>query len=322
MPRSRLPLRWARAPPDRRIRPPGPSTTAQEHRRMHTTSLTPYARLPHAHAQRHVLHSTVDAFGSAHWLLTDRAPGDNPYDATVVTVDAGRIEETRLSAVTARYPMLDALPDGGFVVADARRRGGGDHVQVFDPLGRPSWSFAVGDGIEHLLADETGDLWLGYFDEGVFGDDPLSHAGLRRWSSTGEALWELPRSTADGCMADCYALNTWQGEAWAYYYTDFPLVRVRGDGSVRVWDSPVAGARATAVHSGGVAFFGGYGQEKDRLVLCTLTERTAAPYLYSTLVRPDGAPVGSRRVLARGPRLYVQAEPYTAWETWDLAAAA
>ncbi|UYQ65698.1 hypothetical protein [Streptomyces peucetius] len=288
----------------------------------HTTSLTLYARLPRAHAQQHVLHSTVDAFGRAHWLLSGASRSEGtPYDAMVVTVDDGRVQETHLSAVTARHPLLDALPDGGFVVADARRRGRADHVQIFDTLGRTSWAFAVGDGIEHLLADESGDLWVGYFDEGVFGDDALGHAGLRRWSSTGEPLWELPPSTAGGCMADCYALNVHRGEAWAYYYTDFPLVRVRADGSVRVWDSPVAGAKATAVHSGAVAFFGGYGQEQDRLVLCTPAERTAAPYLHSTLVRPDGSPVGRRRVVARGSRLFVQADPYTAWEVWDLAAA-
>ncbi|GGW23946.1 hypothetical protein [Streptomyces xantholiticus] len=289
---------------------------------MHITPLVPYARLPRARsgARQEILHSTVDAFGRAHWLLAERRGNGGPYDASVVTVDDGRVEETRLSAVTARYPMLDALPDGGFVVADARRRGRADHVQIFDALGRASWSFAVGDAIEHLLADESGDLWVGYFDEGVFGDDPLSEAGVRSWSPTGESLWELPPSTPGGCVADCYALNTHQGTTWAYYYTDFPLVRVRGDGSVRVWDSPVPGAKATAVHDGGVAFFGGYGQEKDRLVLCTLAERTAAPYLHSTLVRSDGSPVGRRRVLARGPRLYVQAEPYTTWEMWDLGA--
>jgi hypothetical protein len=267
------------------------------------------------------MHSTVDAFGRAHWLLTDGAPGDNPYDATVVTVDAGRIEETRLSAVTARYPMLDALPDGGFVVADARRQGEADHVQVFDALGRTSWSFAVGDGIEHLLADETGDLWVGYFFEGVVGD-PLSHAGVRRWSATGEPLWELPASTAPGGIDDCYALNTCaHGEAWACYMRGFPLVRVRRDGSVRVWESPVAGVTATAVHDGCVAYFGSY-DRWDGLVLCTLSESAAVPYLHGTLVCSDGSPVGRGRRLARGPRLYVQAEPFTAWEMWDLSAAA
>ncbi|MER6614338.1 hypothetical protein [Streptomyces xantholiticus] len=290
---------------------------------MHITPLVPYARLPRARsgARQEILHSTVDAFGRAHWLLAERRGNGGPYDATVVTVDDGRFEETRLSAVTAQYPALDALPDGGFVVADCRRpRGDDDHVQVFDALGRTSWTFTVGDAIQHLLADESGDLWVGYFDEGVFGD-PLSYAGVRRWSATGEPLWELPASTPGGRMADCYALNAHRGEAWVCYMEGFPLVRIRRDGTVRVWESPVRGTAATVVHDGRVAYFASY-DHRDGLVLCTLSETAAVPYLLSTLVHSDGSTIGRQRRLARGSRLYVQAEPYTAWEMWDLAAAA
>ncbi|MEU0391460.1 hypothetical protein ABZ208_01480 [Streptomyces sp. NPDC006208] len=287
---------------------------------METTSLTPYARLPRAHARRTILSSTVDAFGQAHWLLAGPERG-LVYDALVVTVDDGRVHETRLSAVTARHPHMDALPDGGFVVADARRRGNADHVQVFDALGRPSWSFAVGDGIEHLLADESGDLWVGHFDEGVFGDDPLSSPGLRCWSPTGEAVWTLKPASEVEYVADCYALNVHARTAWAYPYTEFPLLRIRAGRPVTVWTTPVSGASAIAVHGRGVALFGGYGGDSDRLVLCTLTKTSAEPYLHGTLVRPDGSAIGRRRVVGRGPRIYVQAEPYTAWEVWDLSTA-
>src|ERR1041385_5281668 len=87
---------------------------------MQKTALVPYAHLPHAHHDRHVLTSTVDVFGTAHWLLADRVPqpGDavRPFDALVVSVDPdGNAEHTELSAVRARWPHLDRLPDGGFV---------------------------------------------------------------------------------------------------------------------------------------------------------------------------------------------------------------
>ncbi|MEU0371237.1 hypothetical protein ABZ070_13410 [Streptomyces sp. NPDC006283] len=285
---------------------------------METLSLVPYVRLPRAYAQREILHSTVDTFGRAHWLLGDR-PARAPYDALVVTVDDGQVQETHLSAVTARHPMLDALPDGGFVVADARRRGDADHVQVFGALGRHSWSFAVGDALEHLLTDESGDLWVGYFDEGVFGGDPLSEPGLRRWSSSGEALWEMKPASGIEYVADCYALNVDKGTAWACPYTEWPLLEIRENGSVTVRSTPVAGARALAVHGGGAALFGGYEDDVDRLVLCTLTGTAAEPYATTTLVRPDGTAVGRRRVVGRGPRIYVQPEPCTAWEVWDLS---
>lgn len=74
--------------------------------------------------------------------------------------------ETRLSAVQLNCPAVDALPDGGFVLADSRSTIDQQHVQVFDALGRSSWTFRTGDAIAHLIADEAGDLWVGYFDEG------------------------------------------------------------------------------------------------------------------------------------------------------------
>ncbi|MGP3938480.1 MULTISPECIES: hypothetical protein [Streptomyces] len=60
---------------------------------MQKTALIPYAHLPRAHHDRHVLASTVDVFGAAHWLLAERGPqpgGDAlPFDALVVSVDPG-----------------------------------------------------------------------------------------------------------------------------------------------------------------------------------------------------------------------------------------
>lgn len=134
---------------------------------MQKTALTPYAHIPRAHHNLHVLTSTVDVFGAAHWLLGEHAPqpgGDvPPFDALVVSVHpGGSVELTELSAVRARWPRLDRLPDGGFVVAAsrARRYEDSNQVQVFDALGRETSSFSVGDAIEHLLVDEAGHIWV------------------------------------------------------------------------------------------------------------------------------------------------------------------
>ncbi|MEV7559667.1 hypothetical protein [Streptomyces sp. NPDC089795] len=147
-------------------------TTGRDHaaasesrsRPVRGTALVPHARLPGAHHDRHVLTSTVDVFGTAHWLLAERAPERGgelpPFDALVVSVHpGGAVERTELSGLRARWPHLDRLPDGGFVVAAsrARRYEDGDQVQVFDALGRETRSFSVGDA--------TGTVWAGHFDE-------------------------------------------------------------------------------------------------------------------------------------------------------------
>ncbi|GAA3543715.1 hypothetical protein [Streptomyces osmaniensis] len=287
---------------------------------MQKTALIPYAHLPKAHHHRHVLTSTVDVFGAAHWLLAERAPqpgGDvPPFDALAVSVHpAGDVEVTELSAVRARWPHLDRLPDGGFVVAASRTRRNeeANQVQVFDALGRETSTFSVGDAIEQLLVDEGGYIWVGHFDE--------NPAGIRRWSATGQLAWTSDDARIPG-LFDCYALNVSGTAAWACPYTDFPLVEIRPDRpgrTVVVRANRVRGAHAVAVHGDRVAFFGGYGEERDRLAHGELTETTAESTGVDMLTLPDGTAPGRRRVVGRGSRIYVQAEPFTAWGVFDIS---
>ncbi|MEW2347413.1 hypothetical protein AB0904_07060 [Streptomyces sp. NPDC006684] len=282
---------------------------------MQKTALVPYAHLPRAHHAHHVLTSTIDVFGTAHWLLADRAPqpgGDAlPFDALVVSVHpGGDVELTELSPVRTRWPHLDRLPDGGFVVAASRAHRYENQVQVFDALGREASSFSVGDAIEHMLVDEAGHIWVGHFDE--------NPAGIRRWSPTGHIYWTSDGASIPG-LFDCYALNVSGTTAWACTYTDFPLVEIRPDRPVRVWPNQVRGAKAVAIHGKRVAFYGGYGEEVDRLTRGELTEASVEPTDVGLLTLPDGHLPGRRRAVSRGRRIYVQAEPFTGWGLVDLS---
>ncbi|WP_411077809.1 hypothetical protein [Streptomyces sp. cmx-10-25] len=277
---------------------------------MHEIALVPHARLPRAYHDRHVLGSTVDAFGAAHWLLAERAPGRGasaePYDALVVSVTDGAVETTELSGVRARWPELDRLPDGRFVVASARCDGdGGSQVQVFDRLGREYGAFSVGDAIQHLLVDEAGDLRVGHFDE-----NPL---GIRRWSATGELLWASEDDPGIGWILDCYALNVSGTAVWACPYVDFPLLEIRPGQDARRRTGIVGGADSPAVHGERVAFL-----DHGRIVHGEMTGSSVERRDVALLTRPEGGPVGRRRVASRGSRIYVGYGPLAEWGVFDL----
>ncbi|MER7664037.1 MULTISPECIES: hypothetical protein [unclassified Streptomyces] len=284
---------------------------------MVATALTPYARLPRAHARLHVLHSTVDAAGRAHWLLAgrpevpdgvpvnhaDSASADHgnriPYDALVVTVDGGSACATELSAVTARNPRLDALPDGGFIVADTAR------IQIYDAWGRASWTLDPGGDADHVLTDASGALWT------------VQGPAVRRLSLTGGVLGEFVPLDAAAGAADGLSLNVGAHAAWAG--TRAGLLEIRDGQPVTIRTGPVKGTHGLAVHGDRLALLGGHGYDHSRLVMCLLTEAAAEPVAYGTLVLPDGAQLGRRRLVNRGPRLYVQSEPYTEWCVLDLS---
>ncbi|MFJ3086721.1 hypothetical protein [Streptomyces sp. NPDC086838] len=65
-----------------------------------------------------------------------------------------------------------------------------------------------------------------------------------------------------------------------------------------------------AIHSKRVAFYGGYGDEVDRLTRGELKEASVQPTDIGLLTPPDGH-LPRRRAVSRGSKIYVQAEPFT-----------
>ncbi len=208
------------------------------------------------------------------------------------------------------FPSLQPLPDGHLLLVGARcRHRGGDpdhNAAVHAPDGTLVRTGVLGDGISHVRTTSTGDVWVGYFDEGVFGnlgwDDPIGAPGLLRFDSLLRQTWAYRPPEGAGEIADCYALNVTDTETWACYYTDFPVVRVRGD-RTDAWQAGVA-AQALAVHGGRVALVGGYRDDHNRVVFLELSsgETTAV----GRVLLPDGSPAPPQaRYTGHGPELHV-----------------
>lgn len=161
-------------------------------------------------------------------------------------------------SIEVRYPRLQPLPDGHILIADSRWRSGSPaNAWVYSGDGTLLTAGGLGDAIEHLLVDANGEVWVGYFDEGVFGGYKHSDHGLARFTTDLQATWTYPFDAEFGDISDCYVLNVDGEVAWAYYYTNFPIVRIEQD-VIGGWATNVAGAKGLLVRDTTVALVGTY----------------------------------------------------------------
>ncbi len=236
-------------------------------------------------------------------------------DACVTVQARGTTTTTPIAWRPVAFPSVQPLPDGKVLVVGARCRwrpeGPERNAIVYDARGSAVLEQTLGDGISHVLTTPRGEVWVGYFDEGVYGNygwgnrdsaPPVGRHGLSRWSSDLDLRWQYPAGEW-GAISSCYALNVHDDTAWAYYYTDFPVVRVDGD-TVTGWHNDVSGASALAVDGSTVAFFGGYGPDQDKLITTVPLENRLLVTGEHRVVQPDGRPLpGSARVVGRGGEL-------------------
>jgi hypothetical protein len=100
---------------------------------------------------------------------------EQTYAATVlVTTEWGSVEH-QLPFMAATFPMVQTLPGDEFLVVASRcqRFKDGTHemnARVYHADGSIKREFCLGDGIEHVQVDSEGHIWVGYFDEGIFGN--------------------------------------------------------------------------------------------------------------------------------------------------------
>ncbi len=229
---------------------------------------------------------------------------------------------------TPEFPLVQPLPHGGFLVVGARaywREGSPDlNAVLYAADGSVERRACLGDGIEHVQTAGGGSIWTGYFDEGVYGNygwgapdgpAPIGAPGIVRFSPTLDVEWTFPVEDLEP-IDDCYALNVAGEDAWACYYSSFDIVRIR-DGVVRSWGNEVEGARAIVVSDDSIALFGGYGKDRDRLVIGRLEDDDLEVTTTTRLTMPNGRPLPQDAVvIGRGEELHALVG--LEWLTWSL----
>ena len=218
-----------------------------------------------------------------------------------------------------QFPLVDQFPDGRWVVANARSEGQGN-ARILGASGEEERRFELGDGIEHIKIDNQSRIWIGWFDEGVFGNEgwrmpdrrwPPSVHGMAAFDDRGALLMHA-RSKS---VADCYALNVSGNTAWACTYTDFPIWRINND-EERTWPTYISGTRALAVSYPYVLAAGGYQENANRVVLLRLNGQSAKAAGEWRLPFGVGYPDNVSLVDGRDGELHVVHDQQ--WHRWHI----
>jgi hypothetical protein len=180
-----------------------------------------------------------------------------------------------ISIPLVRYPMINRFPDGRWLVTSARAGDNESNAHILAEDGQPIGSFALGDGIDHVRCAQDGTIWIGYFDEGCSGNS-VGSGGIVQFDANGQPLWSYNDSEGAGqsFIDECYALTLAGDEIWACFYSEFPILRVKG-GQKTLWTNKVSGAKALAVDGAVVLLAGGYDEDANRLALVRLEQGDA-----------------------------------------------
>jgi len=102
---------------------------------------------------------------------------------------------------------------------------------IYDQAGHLLDSYCLDDGIQNVHIDEKNQIWVSYFDEGVFADSAttsIGSFGLAVFDEFGQVIYK----NKDYPIDDCYALNVCgSDDAWFFYHPDYRVVHLQGERS-------------------------------------------------------------------------------------------
>jgi len=217
------------------------------------------------------------------------------------------------------FPIVDQFADGRWLVSYSRSDGKA-HSRILDLNGVETNRLELGDGIEHIKIDESHRIWVGWFDEGVYGNDNWQFPG-QKWppSSNGLAAFDvegkLVRSFTDHIIDDCYAMNVFGEEAWACTYSDFPILRMNNTDQ-NLWKSNLSGIKAIAVDYPYVIAAGGYRDDFNLLHLLRLEKESTSILKSWRIPELKSRPTYLQELDGRADALHVVCD--NRWYKWNV----
>ncbi len=236
---------------------------------------------------------------------------EQEHDFNVLRLTPDGVERIEIANQTWNYHFVQPLADERLLLAGARscRRSATDidhNARIFDRSGQSIGSFTIGDGVEDVQTTRDAEIWVSYFDEGVFGDEPMGANGLNCFDPSGKLVFGYEPSGGLDHICDCYALNVPNDDdVWFYYYTEFRLVRLQRGQPLSWWSCPIEGSNVFAIEEDLLLMQNGYPKHDSYRIL-----RLGKPPQMGTLrsvrfLNDSGDCISGALYTARGPYLYL-----------------
>lgn len=177
--------------------------------------------LPAARTQQRFVSMTVGPTQRLTILSQLHADGDPPaYRCLVVDPQGAR---TIPLPAQQRLSWCHELPGNRFLAGFSRGIPSHPNGQIIDAAGRRERAIFLGDGISSLQVAPSGTIWLGYFDEGLFGNAGWLHegggVGFVALNDQGQVVYQtpLPFTASPTPVDDCRVNVVADAEVWYCY---------------------------------------------------------------------------------------------------------
>ncbi|WHY02583.1 hypothetical protein [Neobacillus sp. DY30] len=198
----------------------------------------------------------------------------------------------KINIPPSQEPFHYAQPLGNYwLLVNARVSNNKTHnAFVYDENQNLMSSFHMGDGIEDVQTTKNNEIWVSYFDEGVFGSS-IGASGLLCFDKNGIQIFDFvkfvqtPSNNEIPFIDDCYSLNVSSNETvYLYYYSDFPLLAIHNKTGYELVNdnllkkSPIVGSKAFSIWKDYILFGHGY-KNKGQIHLYTSQTKTIQSYI-------------------------------------------
>ncbi|MDR1912129.1 MAG: hypothetical protein LBQ52_07290 [Helicobacteraceae bacterium] len=235
------------------------------------------------------INCSLDFRGKVNLLFAKNRKDNLPknYKLIILGKDTNAID--RISKNEYHFAMQIANDRYCFIRARSRHLGENRYeknCEIVDGFGAKIDEFFIGDGIEDAQTNANSELWVSYFDEGVYSGDPFGQNGLNCFNIKGDAIYSYNYNEAGVIIDDCYALNVVSKDTiWIYVYNAFRLIKIKNKKIEKIFTPPekIRYWRAFAIHKDKVLIYASDGARKALHFLCAFDGDKGKIYSIKTI---------------------------------------